>query len=385
MSIPKSSLTSIPTCYATVSIGTPSTPLPEKLSAISAAGFQGIELGFPDLLSFASKHHNREIHPQDFDALCDAGKEVRSLCEKYGLKIVMLQPFSNFEGWEEGSEEREDAFRRAKGWIRIMQAVGTDMLQVTQPTPCCLDPFPSATPPPPSQKSRVQVPTKTRYQVGSTDSPSASASLSHLSSDLRALCDLLSPHSFRLAYENWCWATHAPHWKDVWRIVQTVHRPNIGLCLDTFQTAGGEWADPTTASGLIEEKKQGGSREALEQAFAKSLQALGTEVPKEKIYILQISDAYRPGRPLEPEPDAEGLRPRGRWSMCLRPVPFDGGFLPVGDVAKAVLRTGFRGWFSMEVFDGGPEGGGRDWRDLGAYAKKAMKAHERLLAECADS
>ncbi|KAI4231326.1 MAG: hypothetical protein LQ352_008407, partial [Teloschistes flavicans] len=109
MSIPKSSLTSIPTCYATVSIGTPSTPLPEKLSAISAAGFQGIELGFPDLLSFASKHHNREINPQDFDALCEAGEEVRALCEKYGLKIVMLQPFSNFEGWEEGSEEREDA------------------------------------------------------------------------------------------------------------------------------------------------------------------------------------------------------------------------------------------------------------------------------------
>ncbi|KAL9576978.1 MAG: hypothetical protein Q9212_006674, partial [Teloschistes hypoglaucus] len=129
MSIPKSSLTTIPTCYATVSIGTPTTPLPSKLSAISTAGFQGIELGFPDLLSFASKHHNRDIKPQDFDALCEAGKEVKALCEEYGLKIVMLQPFSNFEGWEEGSEEREDAFRRAEGWIRIMQAVGTDMLQ----------------------------------------------------------------------------------------------------------------------------------------------------------------------------------------------------------------------------------------------------------------
>ncbi|KAL8686729.1 MAG: hypothetical protein Q9218_006906 [Villophora microphyllina] len=347
MSISKSSLTSIPTCYATVSIGTPTTPLPQKLSAIAGAGFQGIELGFPDLLSFASQHHDREIKPQDFDALCDAGKEVAELCQKNGLKVVMLQPFANFEGWKEGSEEREDAFRRAKGWIRIMQAVGTDMLQ-----------------------------------VGSTDSPSALPSLDALASDLRALCDLLSPHSFRLAYENWCWATHAPDWKDVWSIAQRVNRPNIGLCLDTFQTAGGEWADPTTASGLLEHP---GGKEALEKQFAKSLEELGKTVPKEKIYILQISDAYKPTTPLDKEPDEEGMRPRGRWSSCLRPIPFDGGYLPVVDVAKAVLRTGFRGWFSMEVFDGGPEGSDQEWKDMGAYAKKAMRSHERVLEECADS
>jgi len=124
------SLSSIPTCYATVSIGTPSYPLDEKLKAIASAGFQGIELGFPDLLSFASKKFDRAIGPQEFDRLCDAGQEVRSMCKELGLKIVMLQPFANFEGWEPQSEDREDAFRRAKGWIRIMEAVGTDMLQV---------------------------------------------------------------------------------------------------------------------------------------------------------------------------------------------------------------------------------------------------------------
>ena len=42
---------------------------------------------------------------------------------------MMLQPFSNFEGWPEGSKERADAFGRACGWTRIMRAVGTDMLQ----------------------------------------------------------------------------------------------------------------------------------------------------------------------------------------------------------------------------------------------------------------
>ncbi len=131
MSLSKASLSTIPTCYATVSIGTPDHDLHEKLEVIAAAGFQGIELGFPDLLSFTSKHHKEDVQPQDFDALCAAGTQVRSLCYEVGLKIVMLQPFANFEGWKPQSEEREDAFRRAKGWIRIMEAVGTDMLQVS--------------------------------------------------------------------------------------------------------------------------------------------------------------------------------------------------------------------------------------------------------------
>ena len=130
MSISKDSLSSIPTCYATVSVGTPNHHLEEKLEAIAGAGFQGIELGFPDLLSFASKNLGRDVGPQEFDILCNSGLEVKRICKELGLKIVMLQPFSNFEGWKPQSAERKDAFKRAKGWIRIMEAVGTDMLQV---------------------------------------------------------------------------------------------------------------------------------------------------------------------------------------------------------------------------------------------------------------
>ena len=201
-----------------------------------------------------------------------------------------------------------------------------------------------------------------------------------LASDLRELCDLLAEHEIRLAYENWCWSTHAPDWKDVWALVQQVDRPNIGLCLDTFQTAGGEWADPTTKSGRIEDVE---SQDALEKAFQASLESLSKSIPAEKILILQISDAYKPKEALNPDPDEAGLRPRGRWSSCLRPVPFNGGYLPVVDVAKAVLRTGFRGWFSMEVFDGGPDGSSEDWDDMPGYTEKAMAAHKQLLDEAA--
>ena len=156
-------------------------------------------------------------------------------------------------------------------------------------------------------------------------------------------------------------------------------RKNVGLCLDTFQTAGGEWADPTTESGLIE----GRSRDDLEKDFQRSLEALGKTIPADKIYILQISDAYKKRMPSEP--DENGMRPRAQWSMASRPIPYDGGYLPVAAVAKAVMQTGFRGWFSMEVFDGGPSGKDQDWKDMPGYAKKAMKAHQRLLQEVADA
>lgn len=131
MSLSRSSLEAIPTSYATVSIGSPDDPLEPKLKAISTAGFQAIELGFPDLLSFASKHLKKDVKEDDYDSLCEAGKEVKQLCTKHNLKIMMLQPFANFEGWPAESKERQNAFDRANGWIRIMQAVGTDMLQVS--------------------------------------------------------------------------------------------------------------------------------------------------------------------------------------------------------------------------------------------------------------
>lgn len=130
--------TSVPISFASCSIGLPSHTLPQKLSAIASAGFQGIELAFPDLLAFANSHFGKTISEKDYDSLCEAGKEVRKLCEQHKLKIIVLQPFGNFEGWSEGSKERQDAFEKAGGWIKIMEAVGTDMLQVSWKLTCSL-------------------------------------------------------------------------------------------------------------------------------------------------------------------------------------------------------------------------------------------------------
>ena len=213
-------------------------------------------------------------------------------------------------------------------------------------------------------------------QVGSTDSEEVEGGKRAVK-DLRELGEFMGEKGYRVAYENWCWATHNPGWKQVWEVVKAVDRENVGLCLDTFQTAGGEWADPTTGSGRIE----GVSEEELEKEYEASMKELAATVPKEKILLLQISDAYKPPKPFGADKDESGTRPRGRWSHDFRPMPFDGGYLPIVPMAKAVLETGFEGWFSMEIFDGGEDGKGIDWSHLNGYAKKAMESHKKLVKE----
>jgi sugar phosphate isomerase/epimerase len=120
-----------PKCYATCSIGlNSSASLTEKLDAISKAGFEAIELAYPDIVSTAKSMYQCDIAEDDYQSICQAAKVVRSMCEERNLNILILQPFSNFEGWPKGSEKRKKVFEKARGWIRVMEAAGTDMLQV---------------------------------------------------------------------------------------------------------------------------------------------------------------------------------------------------------------------------------------------------------------
>ncbi|KAJ5776317.1 uncharacterized protein N7511_001328 [Penicillium nucicola] len=345
--ITSASLQKIPLSYASCSIGcSPTDTLPRRLEVIAAAGFTAIELSFPDILDYGAHITGRKIAPNNYPELLPVADQIRKLCEENKLSIMMLQPFSNFEGWHKGSVEREEAFARATGWMEIMHVVGTDLLQV------------GATDTP-------------------TDLPNFHCNKEEIICDLRTLSDLLSKRKYCLAYENWCWSSHAPDWKGVWEIVKAVDRPNCGLCLDTFQTAGSEWGDPTTSSGLMKNV----SKEELKTRFHASMDELARTVPAEKIYLLQISDAYKVSPPLE-DKVIGGLRARGRWSHDYRPMPYDGGYLPIEDVARAVLRTGFRGWFSMEIFDSGPGGSGKKY-EMGSYANRAMESMQALLKNCA--
>jgi sugar phosphate isomerase/epimerase len=110
--------------------------LPDKLGAIRKAGFDGIELSMPDILDYEKLLSGSQPKEDDYDTLANVAKQIKSLTDQLGLKIMMLQPFANFEGWKKGEhdEKRKQAFDKAKGWVKVMEAAGITLLQVNPPT-----------------------------------------------------------------------------------------------------------------------------------------------------------------------------------------------------------------------------------------------------------
>ena len=96
------------TSIATVSL---SGGLAEKLEAIAAAGFAGVEIFESDLLSFNGT-------PRD----------VARLVASLGLKIVTFQPFRDFEGMPE--PQRSRTFARAERKFDLMGELGCDLLMI---------------------------------------------------------------------------------------------------------------------------------------------------------------------------------------------------------------------------------------------------------------
>ncbi|KAK5993788.1 3-dehydroshikimate dehydratase [Cladobotryum mycophilum] len=337
--------TTIPTSFASCSVPKAvGGSLPDKLKAIRDAGFDAIELSMPDIMEYGRELRDDLLVETDYDDVADVASKIRIITQELGLDILMLQPFARFEGWSKSKhpEERKDAFNRARGWMKVMEAAGTTMLQ-----------------------------------IGSSDSEEISSDTDEMAADLGELADIFAEKGLRIAYENWCWATHAPTWKSVWEIVKKANRPNLGLCLDTFQTAGSELADPSTSSGYIE---GGVSKADLETRWRNSLLKLSETVPPEKIFLLQISDAYKMKPPIDSCKDLDGQGPRARWSYECRPLPGGGGYLPVREVLEAVLRTGFKGYLSVEVFDGMEIG----MSSLQEYMGRAMESLNKLVLSTED-
>jgi 4-hydroxyphenylpyruvate dioxygenase len=96
------------TSIATVSI---SGTLTEKLQAIAAAGFQGVE-----------------IFENDFLAQDGSAREVGRMVRDAGLEITLFQPFRDFEGLPE--PQRAKAFDRAERKFDLMQEMGTSLMLV---------------------------------------------------------------------------------------------------------------------------------------------------------------------------------------------------------------------------------------------------------------
>ena len=100
--------TRLPTSIATVCL---SGPLPDKLEAAAAAGFDGVEIFENDFLTFDGRPG-------------DVGRMVRD----QGLEIVLFQPFRDFEGMPEPHRGR--AFDRAERKFDLMAELGTDLVLI---------------------------------------------------------------------------------------------------------------------------------------------------------------------------------------------------------------------------------------------------------------
>lgn len=166
-------------CIATVSL---SGTVPEKLKAIAAAGFDGIEMFENDL-----SHH------------AGSPRDVRRMCDDLGIGIAMLQPFRDFEGCPRDRLQKN--LDRAERRFDLMHALGTDLMLVCSNT-----------------------------------QPDALGDQPVLAEDLRLLAERAGARGLRIAYEGLAWSRHVNTYQHAWELVRQGDHPALGLLLDSFHT-----------------------------------------------------------------------------------------------------------------------------------------------------
>lgn len=184
------------TSIATVSI---SGEFSEKLVAIAAAGFDGIE-----------------IFENDFLAFDGSPREVAKMAADVGLEITLYQPFRDFEGLPE--PQRQRAFDRAERKFDVMAELGTDLMLVC-----------------------------------SSVSPVSLGGIDRAADDFRELGERAAKRNIRVGYEALAWGRHVSDHRDAWEIVRRADHPNIGLIVDSFHTLARK-IDPNTIRSIPKDK-----------------------------------------------------------------------------------------------------------------------------------
>ena len=164
---------------ATVSL---SGTLPEKLEAIAAAGFDGVEIFENDLLYYDG-----------------SPREVRQMCADLGIAITLFQPFRDFEGCRRDRLARN--LERAERKFDLMQELGTDLVLVC-----------------------------------SNASADCVGDERILLDDLGLLAEHAGRRGLRIGYEALAWGKHVNTWQQVWNLVRQVDHPSLGVLLDSFHT-----------------------------------------------------------------------------------------------------------------------------------------------------
>ncbi|MFD1537072.1 bifunctional sugar phosphate isomerase/epimerase/4-hydroxyphenylpyruvate dioxygenase family protein [Nonomuraea guangzhouensis] len=181
---------------ATVSV---SGTLAEKLTAISAAGFDGVEIFENDLL----------VSPL-------SPEEVRARARDLGLGIDLYQPFRDFEAVP--GDVLAGNLRRAERKFEVMERLGATLLLVC-----------------------------------SSVSPDAIDDDELAAEQLRLLAERAAGHGIRIAYEALAWGRHVNEYLHAWRIVRMADHPNLGTCLDSFHILS-RGSDPIGIEAIPGEK-----------------------------------------------------------------------------------------------------------------------------------
>src|SRR5215467_12553850 len=164
---------------ATVSLGG---TLVDKLTAISAAGFDGVEIFENDLFYFDG-----------------SAADVKRIADDRGLRIMLFQPFRDFEAGPREKLQRN--LDRAERKFDLMGELETDLMLVCS-----------------SVASDV------------IDDDALAAA------DLYSLGERAARRGMRVGYEALGWGRHVSTYRHALKIVEKADHPAVGLVLDSFHT-----------------------------------------------------------------------------------------------------------------------------------------------------
>lgn len=225
--------------------------LRDKLHAAAETGFHSVELFDNDWYDYRDTFARERGYPLPAEegdlASRAAAKELGEMAKECNIRFSCFQPLRAFEGFVD-EQDRRRARQHAKGILDIMELLDTELLLVCSTT---------------------------------TPAPQTTGDLDTAVADLSWLADLAATYSppIRIMYEGLSFGAHRRRWQDVWQVVERANRPNLGLCLDSFNTLALEWADPYQPSGR--------KSDDVDEKLEKNMEELVRRVPGDK-----VSDAH---------------------------------------------------------------------------------------------
>ncbi len=154
--------------------------LEDKFSAISAAGYQGVEVFNRDLSAFEG-----------------SASDARNMAADLGLEIMAFGPFRDFEGAPKS--ERAEIFQRARKKFSLMNELGAS-----------------------------------RLLICSNTSPSCSGDISRIAADLNELGDIADQFDIEVGYEALSWGRHVWDYRKAWEAVQLADHSAVSIVIDNW-------------------------------------------------------------------------------------------------------------------------------------------------------